>query len=148
MATTVTPADLVVTTAATLTLAGKTFDISASKTIASVKNADKRIIRVPTSQIDVVQVISAAVGKGTFDTFNFAAFINRDDTNYVRIRIRKGGADTVDFRLDAGQMMTFWNSKISVSATAAAFAAFQDYDSVAMQANTAAVDIEYLVAKV
>lgn len=148
MATTITPSSLTVQLTATIQLGAKSLDIDVTESIASVTNADKRIVPIPTSEVDIVQVLSAVVGKGTFEDYNFAIFVNRDDTNFVRIRAREGGGDTADFRIDAGQFMIFWNTKIETNTTAAAFGAFVDFDTFAFQADTASVDLEYLVAQV
>jgi len=148
MATTITPGTLTLSIDATLSLAGEDLDISYTLALAGVTNGDKRIITIPTSEVDVLQVVSAVVGKGTLEDYNFVIFINRDDTNFVRLRVREGGGDTADFRLDAGRAMIFYNSKMEVNTTAAAFGAFVDFDTFAMQANSADVDVEYLVAQV
>ena len=150
MATTIIPATLTVQLTATLSLAGKDFDIDVTEAIASVTNADKRIIPIPITEVDAVQVLEAVagVGKGRFEDFNFAVFVNRDDTNFVRIRAIEPAGNTVDFRLDAGQFMVFWNANIETNQTGAAFGAFVNFETFAFQADTAPVDVEYLVAQV
>ena len=149
MATTVTPADAVVTLGVTLTLAGKTFDVSYAKTLSSCTRADRNIVPVPTSEIGLVQLTAAGdIGIGKFSDFDGFFVANRDDTNFVRIRIVKTGADTVDFKLEAGQFMILWNKKMDVNTTEAAFAAFVDLDTVYVQADTAAVDVEYLAVQI
>ena len=44
--------------------------------------------------------------------------------------------------------MIFWNSKIAVNTTGAAFGAFVNFETFVFQADTATVDVEYLVAQV
>jgi|2_EtaG_2_1085320.scaffolds.fasta_scaffold23385_2 hypothetical protein len=149
MATTVTPADAVVTLGVTLTLAGKTFDVSYAKTLSSCTRADRNIVPVPTSEIGLVQLTTpAAIGPGTFSDFNGFFVMNRDDTNFVRIRFSQNAGDTVDFKLEAGQFMILWNKKLEVNTTEAAFSAFVDFDTVYVQADTAAVDVEYLAVEI
>jgi len=148
MATTVTPADAVVTLGVTLTLAGKTFDISYAKTLSSCTRADRNIVPVPTSEIGLVQLTAAALAPGTFSDFNGFFVMNRDDTNFVRIRFSQNAGDTVDFKLEAGQFMILWNKKLEVNTTEAAFSAFVDFDTVYVQADTAAVDVEYLAVEI
>ena len=149
MATTVTPADAVVTLGVTLTLAGKTFDVSYSKTLSSCTRADRNIVPVPTSEIGLVQLTTpAAIGPGTFSDFDGFFVMNRDDTNFVRIRFSQNAGDTVDFKLEAGQFMILWNKKLEVNTTEAAFSAFVDFDTVYVQAATAAVDVEYLAVEI
>jgi len=149
MATTVTPADAVVTLGVTLTLAGKTFDVSYAKTLSSCTRADRNIVPVPTSEIGLVQLTTAAaIGPGTFSDFDGFFVMNRDDTNFVRIRFSQNAGDTVDFKLEAGQFMILWNKKLEVNTTEAAFSAFVDFDTVYVQADTAVVDVEYLAVEI
>lgn len=149
MATTITPADAVVTLGVTLTLGGKTFDTSFAKTLTSCTRADRNIVPVPTSEIEIIQLsTAAAIGKGTFSDFNGFFIMNRDDANFVRIRVSQNAGDTVDFKLEAGDFMVLWNKKIEVNTTEAAFTAFVDFDTVSMQADTATVDIEYLAVQI
>lgn len=148
MATTIVAADAVVTLGVTLSLGGKTFDIEYSKTLSSVTVADRRVVNVPTSEIDLITLTAAVVGKGQFSSFDGFFIMNRDDTNFVRLRVREAGGDTSDFRLDPGEWMCFWNSKMEVNTTAAAFGAFIDWDTIAVQADTASVDLEYLAVKI
>ena len=148
MATTVTPADAVVTLGVTLTLAGKTFDISYAKTLSSCTRADRNIVPVPTSQVEIIQLVAAAIDRGTFKDFDGFFVMNRDDTNFVRIRFSQNAGDTVDFKLEAGQFMILWNKKLEVNTTEAAFSAFVDFDTVYVQADTAVVDVEYLAVEI
>lgn len=148
MATTITPTDAVVKLTVALTLGGKTFDIEYSKTVSACTRADRNIVPVPTTEVDIIQLFSAAIDKGTFIDFDGFFIMNRDDTNFVRFRITELGGDTVDFRLDPGEFMILWNSKMEVNTTEAAFGAFVDFNTVAMQADTAIVDIEYLAIKI
>lgn len=151
MATTIVAADAVVTLTVTLTLGGKTFDISYSRTISSCTRADRNIVpvRFATEQ-DIIELFAgaAAIGKGSFASFDGFFVMNRDDTNFVRIRVSQNAGDTVDFRLDPGEFMILWNERIEVNTTEAAFGAFVDFDTVSMQADTAEVDIEYLAIKI
>lgn len=142
MSTTITPGTAVIKHTMTLTLGGKNFDVEFTKTINSVLAADKRIVRVPTSQIDLVTLTAAAVGKGQFQSFNHFVIMNRDDTNFVRFRISESGGDTSDQKLNPGEWMVLWNSELEVNITEAAFTAFVTWDTVSVQADTAEVDLE------
>ncbi len=148
MATTIVAADATITHTVALTLGGKAFDISFTRTLSSCTVADRRVVNVPTSEIDLITLTAAAVGKGQFSSFDGFWIVNRDDTNFVRLRVREAGGDTADFRLDPGEWMCFWNSKMEVNTTAAAFGAFIDWDTIAVQADTASVDLEYLAVKI
>ncbi len=148
MATVVVASDAIITQSVVLSLAGEDFNLTATRTISLVTAADRRIIPVPTSEVDVVTLTSAAVGKGQFESFDFFMIVNRDDTNFVRLRVRQVAGDTVDFRLDPGEWMCFWNDRIEVNTTAAAFGAFVGWDTIAVQADTASVDLEYLAVAI
>lgn len=148
MATTILAADAVIKTTGTLTLGGKSFDFEFSKTLSSCTQAFKEIIEIPTSEVDIFGLTSAVVDKGTFLDFNFFAIMNRDDTNFVRLRWLQSAGDTVDFKLEAGDSMILWNEDIEVNVTGAAFAAFVSLDTVAVQADTAPVDIELVAYKI
>lgn len=149
MATTIIPGDAVVTLGVTLSLGGKTFDISFSNTVSSCTSALREIITVPITEVDMFGLTSSTtVGKGTFVDFDGFFIMNRDDTNFIRLRWLETGGDTVDFKLEAGQFMILWNSSIEVNVTGAAFAAFVTLDTVVTQADTAPVDIEMLAIKV
>ena len=150
MATTITPSTLTVTIAATLDFGGsKTYNLAKTVTISNITEADKRIIPVPiASEVEIIGIQSAAIDRGAFTDFDCLILINQDDTNFVRLRISENGGDTADFRLDAGEVMFFWNAKIEVNTTEAAFGAFVTPDMISAQADTAEVDLEYAIYKV
>ena len=148
MSTTITPGTAVIKHTMTLELGGKNFDVEFTKIINSVLAADKRIVTVPISEIDLITLTSAAVGKGQFQSFNHFAIMNRDNANFVRFRIREEGGDTVDFQLDPGEWMLLWNSRIETNITGAAFTAFVTWDTIAVQADTSAVDLEIVAVAV
>ena len=148
MATTITAADAIVTLTVALTLGDKPFDIEFSKTLGSATQALREVISIPTSEVDLFGLTGAAVDKGSFTDFNGFFIMNRDDTNFVRLRWLETGGDTVDFKLEPGDFMILWNSIIEVKTTGAAFAAFVQLDTVAVQADTAAVDVEFLAVQI
>ena len=149
MATTIVAADAIVTLTVTLSLGGKTFDISYSKTLSSCTRADRNIVPIPfATEVEMIELFAAAIDKGTFTDFDGFFVMNRDNTNFVRIRWSQNGGDTVDMRLDPGEFMILWNSKLEVNTTEAAFGAFVDFDTVSIQADTAEVDIEYLAVQI
>lgn len=149
MATTIVPSDAIVTLTVALTLGEKTFDISFTKTLSSCTRADRNIVPIPIGVgTDLIELFAAAIDKGTFTDFDGFFVMNRDNANFVRIRWSENGGDTVDMRLDPGEFMIFWNSKLEVNTTQAAFGAFVDFDTVTMQADTAPVDVEYLAVQI
>lgn len=149
MSTTITPADAVITLTVALTLGGKSFDIEYNKTLSSCTRADRNIFPAPTSQVELVALADAAgITKGSFTDFDGFFVINRDDTNFVRLRVSQNGGDTVDFKLEAGDFMILWNKKMETNITEAAFGSFVDFDTVSVQADTATVDLEFLAVQI
>ncbi len=148
MATTITAQALLITISTQITLNGQPINSENQLTINNINEFDKRIMSIPnTSEVTVV-AFGTAVAAGTFirGDLKYLQITNKDAVNYARIRCKKNGADTFDQRIDPGQTFIMGNTKLSVSATAASFATFVDADSVNMQADSAYVDIEYVVA--
>ena len=148
MATTLTPGTATITQTMTLTMAGVTRNISFTKTINAIKDYDARVVEVPTSEVDIITLTAAAVGKGQLPSFNHFTIINRDDTNFVRLRIRQAGGDTADFKLEPGDWFNLWNNQIEVNTAAGAFVAFVTWDTIALEADTAVVQLEYIAIQV
>jgi hypothetical protein len=150
MATTITPENLTVTISEVITLNGQTINSENQLVIQSVNEFDKRIMTIPTASEVTVISFGSAVAAGTFirGDMKYLRVTNLDAVNYARIRVKKSGADTFDTKLDAGKSFMIGNTKESVSAAGAAFATFVDADSINMQADTANVDIEYVVASI
>lgn len=150
MASTITSASFTATISTQITLNGQPRTTETQFVVDSVNEYDGRIMTIPTGTEVTVVNFGATVGAGTFITgdLKFLQITNLDTVNYARIRVKKNGADTFDHRLNAGEPFILGNVKESVSATAASFTAFQDADSVNMQAYGAAVDIEYVVVSI
>jgi len=148
MPTSITPSDLTVTISTAITLNGQTINSENILTVDDVINHDKRIMTIPFASEVVVIGFGTAVAQGTFirGDLKYLQITNLDTLNFVRIRVKKNGSQTFDIKLDAGKTFILGNTSESVSATAVAFSAFVDADSINMQADTADVDIEYVVA--
>lgn len=150
MASTITPSDLTITISTQIELNGQQINSENQLIISSINEFDKRIMSIPTAQEVTVVAFATGVAAGTFIRGDLKYFqvTNKDTVNYARIRVKKNSGDTFDTRLDPGQSFIMGNTKESVSATAVAFVTFQDCDSINAQADTSAVDIEYVVASV
>lgn len=149
MANTITAQSLTVTISENIVLNNQPINSDNQFTISNITQVDKRLVSIPTSEITVVS-FGAANAAGTFIAANvkYIRITNKDDTNFVRIRVTKSGADTFDIKLEAGKSFMMGNTKESVSATAVTFSAFTDATSINAQADTAAVEIEYFVATI
>jgi hypothetical protein len=148
MPTSITPADLTVTITTAITLNGQEIKSENILTVDDVVSYDKRIMTIPFASEVVVIGFGTAVAQGTFvrGDLKYLQITNLDTLNFVRIRVKKNGAQTFDIKLDAGKTFILGSASESVSATGAAFSAFVDADSINMQADTGDVDIEYVVA--
>lgn len=150
MASTITAALFTATISEQITLNGQTINSENQLEIENVNEFDKRIMTLPTSGEVTIVAFGAAVAAGTFISGDMKYFrvTNKDTVNYARIRVKKNGADTFDTRLEAGKSFIMGNTKESVSATAAVFAAFQDADSINGQAYGSPIDVEYIVVSI
>ena len=150
MASTITAQNFKATISTQITLNGQPQVTENELTITDVNEYANRIMTIPTSSEVTVVQFASAVAAGTFISgdMKYLQITNKDTVNYARIRVKKNGADTLDMRLDAGKTFLMGNTKESVSATAVAFTAFAEADSVNMQAYTSPIDIEYVVVSI
>lgn len=141
MATTIVPANAIIVATITGLTSLQIADVSESVTISSNTEgySDTKTVGTAAEETILDQTMLGLAGALDFDG---VFIINKDDTNFVRIRLADTGAHTVDFRLDAGEFMVFWNRGINVSTTEAAFAAFTNIDTIVAQADTASVDVK------
>jgi len=143
----VTPASAVVSSTLALTLGGRDKSFSFSRTVASVTSYIDELITAPLGAETQVFGINGAAGTdglGALSSINYLIVYNTDDTNFVRLRFKETGGDTVDFKLLAGEWMIFNNTSIEVNTTGAAFSAFVAGDYVGIQPDTAAVDVQVI----
>jgi hypothetical protein len=132
-------------------LKGESFRSSNTMPKTAVGQVSKRILNIGT---DIVQIASfaSADGMGRFkqSDFKYARITNLDDSNFIAVDLRKAGAHSVVFKLEAGQSMFLNNLSFFVdddgtfSATPAGLT-FNVMDEVYAEADTAAVDIEFVV---
>ena len=93
MTTTLTAATLTVTLTEAVSLNGYDQGSKNTLTIASVNEVNKRIVTVPTSEIEVV-AISTANASGTFieGDVRYIRITNLDDTNHVTLTFKNENA--------------------------------------------------------
>lgn len=150
MATTITNASLTVTVTEQIELNGQSINSENQLVISDINEVSKRIVTIGISSEVSLVLFGAAVAAGTFINSNikYIRITNKDNTNFVRLRITKATAETFDIKLEAGKSFMLGNVKESVSATAGAFSAFVDATGINAQADTAAVDLEIFVASI
>ena len=147
MASTVTAATATVQITESLTLANVDRGGSHTRTIPNVAEADRRVMTVASSgETDLVE-LDTANGQGKFvrASIRYIRITNLDDTNFIRVRFKKASAETADVKVSAGATFMFSTGSMDVDATASAFSAFVDIDNISAQADTADVDIEFVV---
>ena len=146
MATTIANATLTVVITESVTLNGKVYGTNNGNTltIANVNEVDGRIMTIPTSEVDVL-AYDTSVGAGTFIGANvkYLRITNKDDTNFVKLKIADGGSDHYWVKLEAGKSFMLHNNLVE---TASPFSAFANIGAISAIADTAAVDIEYFIA--
>ena len=141
---------LTVNISESVTLGGKRYGSSVTETIASINDVFERIITCPTSEI-VLYLTHASVPQGYVfdkDLVQYVRVTNHDATNFVSLRVTDSNNDEFVYKLEAGQSFVLWGHAASMSAADAATAgtANADIASIEAQADTAACDLEVIVA--
>lgn len=150
MASTISTSTLTVTISEQITLNNQAINSENQLVLNDINFVDKRIVSVPTASEVTVLLFGSAVAAGQVVAANmkYLRITNKDNTNFVRIRVKKNGAATFDVKVDAGKSFILGNPSESVSETAVAFSAFVTADSINAQADTANVQVEYFVASI
>jgi len=147
MASTVTAATATIQITESLTLGGVDRGGSHSRTISSVAEADRRVMTVSSSAETTLIDLDTSNGKGQFVRANirYIRITNMDDSNWIRVRFMKAGAETADIKVLANSTFMLSDGSMDVDASAGSFSAFVDIDDIKAQANGADCDIEYVV---
>ena len=148
MASTITNGTLKATLTENVLLNGQTFNPTNTLTVTAINEIAERNFTVVTGSETVLATFGTVRGAGAFlaADIRYIRVVNKDDTNYLRLRITKATNQTFDIKLGAGQFFVIGNTSESVSATAGAFSAFVDFTSIVAQADTADVDIQLFIA--
>ena len=150
MASTITAATATVTITESITLNGVDQGGSNTLSIANVNESDRRIVTAPSSgEIDLIE-LDTDNGQGKFirASIRYIRITNLDDTNFIRVRVKKSSADTFDVKVLAGSSFMLTSGSIDANTSGAAFSAFVDLDNISVHADTANVDVEICVLSV
>jgi hypothetical protein len=150
MASTVVPSTATVTISEQLVLGGVDRSGAHTRTIENIAEADRRVMTVDSSnEIDIIE-LNSDNGQGKFvrSSIRYIRITNLDNTNFIRVRFKKSGAETADVKVDAGATFMLSTGSMDADTSAGAFSAFVDIDNISAQADTADVDIEYVVFSV
>ena len=151
----VTAATLTTTVSESVTLNGKTFGNSITKTHASVKVVREQIVTVPTSMVTLYEAADAASGT-TFDEdlIVYARITNTDTTNFIGLHFLTTEGDELLYKLNAGCSFILnahagaleTETSSGADITEESFNADADIIKVSADANTASVDVDVFIA--
>ena len=150
MASTVTPATATVQIVESITLGGVDRGATHTRTIENVAEVDRRVMTVDSSnEIDLIE-LNTDNGQGKFvrASIRYIRITNLDNTNHIRVRFKKSGAETVDVKVSAGATFFLSTGDFEAKVAAGAFSTYEEIDVISAQADTADVDIEYVVLAV
>ena len=155
MATTIAAADLAVTITETITINGQSLGgsntkqfLAANDPADTITSVYKRVINVPTSEITLWTAHATAVSGAQLDKdlIVYARVTNKDDTNYVELRI-SASSDEFVYKLAAGESFLLHAHTDCMNANAGAAGAPDAHiTDVQAKANTAACDVEIFIA--
>lgn len=149
MATTLSNATFTSVITESVTLNGKELSSSQTLSIANVNEYDKRIVNIGTSSVNLIGFGSSnSVGTFIRTAVKYIRITNLDDTNFVTIGVIDTGGDVFYVKLEAGKSFMLGNDDLEVNTGGSAFSAWAEADFITAQADTAAVDVEYLVVSI
>lgn len=149
MATTLSNATFTSTITESVTLNGVATTASQTLSIANVNEYDKRIVNIGTSVVNLIG-FGAANSVGTFVRTNvkYIRITNLDDTNFATIGVIDTGGDVFYVKLEAGKSFILGCDDLEADTSGGSFSAWSEADFITAQADTAAVDIEYMVVSI
>jgi hypothetical protein len=157
MATTVTAATLKITITEEITLNKVDLGGKVIQRIEKVTEFSRRIVEVPNSgEITILKFQATNPDAGTFDEADvrYIRITNLDDTNFVQLIFKSEGSAEFAVKLDAGQTFIYNGDNSggvvdTMDASASALTVgFEDLVDITARANTAACDVETVVAGV
>jgi hypothetical protein len=153
MATTIANATMTVTITEAITLNGTAQGATNTLSLPDIDEISKRIVTVPTSEKSIISFHASDIGPGTFieGDVRYVRITNKDDTNFVILNIEGDASTDFSVRLDAGVSYIIASTidgtgvvdYIDISG-----ATLEDMTTIKATADTAACDVEILVASV
>ena len=149
MATTVTAENLTVTITEQYTLNGVSYGNTMNKTYTDNGEVYQRIMTIAAgTRGDVwTNIINfgAADSAGIADITNYKYFRikNLDDTNYLELRVT-GTADSFFVKIKAGETFLLMDNEIDAVASSTTIGTLTDITQIAANADTDAIDIEFV----
>ena len=150
MATTVTAENLTVTITESYTLNGVSYGNTMNKTYTNNGEVYQRIMAITaqargSAWTNIIN-FGAADSAGQADITNYKYFriTNLDDTNFLELRVT-GTADSFFVKIKAGETFLLMDNEIDAAASTTAIGTLTDITQIGANANTAAIDIEFVV---
>jgi len=153
MTSTLTAATMSVTLTESIELNGTNQGATNTLEIASIAEVSKRIVNIPTSEVEVV-AMATAVASGTFveSTVMYIRLTNKDDTNHITLTFKDEDNTEVALLLDKGQSFIY-NGDLAAGVVntmhaggSALTVSLNDLVNITALADTAACDLEIFVA--
>ena len=152
MASTITAATMTVTITESISLNGADQGATNTLSIASINEISKRIVTVPTSEVEII-AMSTAVASGTFveGDVRYIRITNLDDTNHVTLTFKDEDNTEFAILIDKGQSFIY-NGDLSggvvntMHAGSALTVSLNDLVNVTALADTGSCDVEVFVA--
>lgn len=146
-------ATMTVTITEAVTLNGAARGNTNTLTLSNIHEVTERTITVPTSEVEII-AMSTAVASGTFieGDVRYIRITNKDATNHILLTFKSEGNHEFCVKVDKGQSFIY-NGDLSggvvdtmdASATALTVA-LEDLVNITALADTAACDVEFMVA--
>ena len=150
MATTVTAENLTVTITESYTLNGVSYGNTMNKTYTNNGEVYQRVmaIQADAGRASWTNIINfgAADSAGQADITNYKYFriTNLDDTNFLELRVT-GTADSFFVKIKAGESFLLMDNEIDAVASSTTIGTLTDITQIGANANTDAIDIEFVV---
>ena len=150
MATTVTAADLTVTITESYSLNGVDYGNTTNKTFASNGEVIQRIMTIAAQSrgsawTNIINFAAAdAAGVADITNYKYFRIKNLDDANFLELRVT-GTADSFFVKIKAGETFLLMDNEIDAAASSTTIGTLTDITQIAANANTDAIDIEFIV---
>lgn len=150
MSTTLVPQTLTVTVSSSIILNGQPVNSENTLSVPNIAAIDKRIVNVPTASQVTLVTFGSTVAAGQLVTGNvkFISIVNKDNTNFVRLRVTRTSQDTFDVEIPAGGYYIMMNPLLAANSTGTAFSSFVNAYNISAQADTGNVDVEFFAASI
>ena len=145
-------ATLTVTLTETLTLNNTEQGGTTTQSIAGVNDTLKRILSVPTSEVNLYAAHDTNVAGNTFDDDNikYVRISNLDSSNFVSLRVSNADDDEFVYKLAAGESLLLYGHNATMNASQAAALTIGTGEAsitdIGAKADTAVVDVELFIA--